>query len=99
MVRTLTDAIATSLRCGSHSLHRHAFINEDACDEQFASLGLSVVFGFPVSNSRAKEFLHISSGSLLRETKYSQRSVDLHAADHVYDIARVARWRGAAFQL
>ena len=90
MVRTLTDTIATALRCGSHSLHSDTLVNEHAGDEQLTCLSLAVILLFPVIDGRAEEFLNVSCGSLLRETKHTHCTVNLHAANHVDDIAHLA---------
>ena len=86
---TLADAIATALRCRSHSLHCNTLVDEDAGDEQLTILCLTVIFGFPVGNGRAEEFLYISCCCLLRETKHTQCAIYFHTADHVHDIAHL----------
>ena len=78
MVRTLADAIPTTLRGGAHTLERSCSIDEDARDIELSILGLASVLLFPVSDSRAEELLHASCSFLVRELEHPEGTTYLH---------------------
>ena len=93
MVRTLTDTIATTLRGGAHTLERSSTIDEDAGDIELTVFGLASVLLFPVSDSRAEELLHASSGFLVRELEYPKSTTYFHATHEVSYEAHLTRRR------
>ena len=98
MVRTLADAVPTTLRGGAHTLERSCSVDEDARDVELAILGLASVLLFPVSDSRAEELLHACRRFLVRKLEYPEGTTYFHTAHQVSHQTHLARRGGDVAQ-
>ena len=83
----------------NHALHRHAFVNKHLAYVKFSFVSLAVVFRLPVSNSRTQQFFYICCSLFLGEPEHAKGTINLHSANHVYNVAHLARGRRNALKL
>ena len=91
MIGTFANSIATSLWSRTHTLKGNAFVNKHFRNEEFANFSFTIIFRFPITDSRTQKFLYRHRSCFCRKAKRTKRTINLHTTNHIHNITHFTR--------